>query len=82
MRVRRDPRGWPGRAALILLGPAVVAGVALGAGTDGARASLGFAFKEAAAAAGLTAVTVVGGKDTNRCRTRYCTIAATARSRT
>ena len=66
MRVRRDPRGRSRRAALILLiGPAVlVAGLTGRARLDGAN--LGFSFKEVAAAAGLTAVTVFGGKDANR----------------
>jgi enediyne biosynthesis protein E4 len=62
MRVRRDPRGWPGRAALILLAFVVLSGTV----AHGDGAPLGFAFKEVAAAAGLTAVTVFGGKDSNR----------------
>src|SRR5258706_426177 len=62
MRVRRDPRGWPGRAALILLAFVVLSGTLV----HGDGAALGFAFKEVAAAAGLTAVTVFGGKDANR----------------
>src|SRR5258706_14219110 len=62
MRVRRDPRGWPGRAALILLTFVVLSGTLV----HGDGAALGFAFKEVAAAAGLTAVTVFGGKDANR----------------
>src|SRR5229473_1858072 len=62
MRVRRDPRGWPGRAALILLAFVVLSGAV----AHGDGAPLGFAFKEVAAAAGLTAVTVFGGKDANR----------------
>jgi hypothetical protein len=64
MRVRRDPRGWPGRAALILLAFMVLAASVTVAHGDGAP--LGFAFKEVAAAAGLSAVTVFGGKDANR----------------
>jgi hypothetical protein len=66
MRVRRDPRGRSRRAALILLlGPAIfISGLAGRARLDGAN--LGFSFKEVAAAAGLTAVTVFGGKDANR----------------
>ena len=64
MRVRRDPRGWPGRAALILLAFVVLADARTVAHGDGAP--LGFAFKEVAAAAGLSAVTVFGGKDANR----------------
>jgi hypothetical protein len=64
MRVRRDPRGWPGRAALILLAFAVLADSGTVAHGDGLP--LGFAFKEVAAAAGLTAVTVFGGRETNR----------------
>src|SRR5262245_46244754 len=64
MRVRRDPRGWPGRAALTLLPFLVVSAFAATARTDGAR--LGFGFTEVAAQAGLTAVTVFGGKDANR----------------
>jgi len=62
MRVRRDPRGWPGRAALILLTFVVLSGTLV----HGDGAALGFAFKEVAAAVGLTAVTVFGGKDANR----------------
>jgi enediyne biosynthesis protein E4 len=65
MRVRRDPRAWPFRAALILLlGPAIAAGLADPARLDGAH--LGFSFKEVAGPAGLTAVTVFGGKEANR----------------
>ena len=66
MRVRRDPRGRSRRAALILLiGPAVlVAGLTGRARLDGSNP--GFSFKEVAASAGLTAVTVFGGKDANR----------------
>jgi hypothetical protein len=67
MRVRRDPRVWSGRAARILLvavAIAVASRVPDTARTDGG--SLGFSFKEVAAAAGLTAVTVFGGKDANR----------------
>jgi len=64
MRVRRDPRGCFRAALILLLGPAIVAGVAVPARLDGAR--LGFSFKEVAAAAGLTAVTVFGGRDANR----------------
>src|SRR5580765_1691406 len=62
MRVRRDPRGWPGRAALILLALVVLSRTV----AHGDGAPLGFAFKEVAAAAGLTAVSVFGGKDSNR----------------
>src|SRR5438552_5573357 len=62
MRVRRDPRGWPGRAALILLAFVVLSRTL----AHGDGAPLGFAFKEVAAAAGLTAVTVFGGKDSNK----------------
>ena len=65
MRVRRDPRGRSFRAALILLiGPAIVVALADPVRMDGAN--LGFSFKEVAAPAGLTAVTVFGGKDANR----------------
>jgi len=75
MRVRGDLRGWSFRAALILLfGPAIalrpptdslaVAGLADPARLDGTR--LGFSFKEVAAEAGLSAMTVFGGKEANR----------------
>jgi hypothetical protein len=65
MRVRRDPRVWRGRAALFLCLalPSLGAAVAAGGGDDG---GLGFKFTERAAEAGLTAITVFGGKDANR----------------
>jgi hypothetical protein len=64
MRVRRDPREWQGRAALFL-----VLALGLAAGTAAAPddgASLGFSFTEVAEKAGLTVVTVYGGKEANR----------------
>src|SRR5258708_2316089 len=64
MRVRRDPRGWPGRVVLILFA-FVVLSVAVALGD---RAPLGFAFKDYAAAAGLTAVSVFEDKDADRYR--------------
>jgi enediyne biosynthesis protein E4 len=65
MRVRRDPRGWPGRAAqLLVIALASLAGGAAAARGDGA--GLGFAFTEVAQKAGLTAVTVFGGTGANR----------------
>jgi hypothetical protein len=65
MRVRRDPRGRSFRAALVfLIGPAIVVALADPVRMDGTN--LGFSFKEVAAASGLTAVTVFGGKDANR----------------
>jgi hypothetical protein len=68
MRVQRDPRGWRRWAARPLVS---VCAVLLGAHflsphlarSDG---GLGFAFTEIAPQAGLTAVTVFGGKDANR----------------
>jgi len=65
MRVRWSPRGWQGRAALIfLLG--VGSSVAISAIVRSDGTALGFAFTEIARQAGLTAVTVFGGKDANR----------------
>ena len=66
MRVRRDPRGWPRRAALLLLiGPAVLV-----AGRSRPHAPTARAWaspsRRSRPTAGLTAVTVFGGKDANR----------------
>lgn len=60
----RDPRGGPGRAALMIGLVVIVAGVSVARGDGGAP--LGFKFTEIARQAGLTAVTVFGGKDRNR----------------
>jgi hypothetical protein len=68
MRVQRDPRGWRRWAARPLVS---VCAILLGAHflsphlarSDGGP---GFAFTEIAPQAGLTAVTVFGGKDANR----------------
>ena len=64
MPVRREPRGWTGRAApLVVLAAALASLGATPAADDG---GLGFAFREVAQDAGLRVVTVFGGKDTNR----------------
>jgi enediyne biosynthesis protein E4 len=65
MRVRRFPRGWRGRVALLFV-LALGSSVALSAIVRSDGAALGFAFTEIARQAGLTAVTVFGGKDANR----------------
>jgi hypothetical protein len=64
MRVQRDPRGWQRWAARVL----VPLGAILLSRPDAVRGdgALGFAFTEIARQAGLTAVTVFGGKDANR----------------
>src|SRR5947207_15242019 len=71
MRVRRGPRGWTGRAALVLLVSAAVALLGRPAPARSAPpaadgSSLGFAFTEVARQAGLTAETVFGGREANR----------------
>jgi hypothetical protein len=70
MRVRRDPRGWTRRASSLLLVSALALALAPGAGRTAAPSGdgegLGFAFTEVAEKAGLTDVTVFGGKDANR----------------
>jgi len=71
MRVRRDSRGWTGRAALVLLassglGLLLRPAPARSAPPAADGSSLGFAFTEVARQSGLTAETVFGGRETNR----------------
>ena len=65
MRVPRGPRHGRGPAVLAVASVAIAIGVA-SASARAEVASLGFKFTEIAASAGLTAVTVFGGKDANR----------------